>query len=160
MDRTRRIGLLHNLNGHPDQLLIIQWGAAVLLTLGVTWNAVVDAYLGHEVVSKPDGGVELQITRFRPVGPDTLMIILAMVGGAGSLYNWRRSQDRVDLRERDRGAPPPPVGNPTPSSGYYSRVPPPRRGPETRAATGAADGVVPRPTDPLDVDPGDPSARL
>lgn len=122
--------ILHNHNGEPEQLLLIQWVSAILLCLLISWNAVVDAYLGHDPVYNSDGSVsDYRPSKFRPIGADTLLFLFAMAGGSGVMYNLKRSQDKkADLdRERLRVAPTPPA---------------------------------PKSTNPLDTDPGDPNARI
>jgi len=138
--------ILHNLRGEPDQLLIIQWAGAIFLTIAIAWNATVDAYLGHDLVVEPQSNeVVFKPTRFKQIAPDTLLFLVAMAGGAGGLYNWRRAQDRKHEIEKIRVAPAavtPPLSQ---SSGSY--------GVRQRARDL-------RPTEPIDVMPGDPDANI
>jgi hypothetical protein len=138
----KKPSILHNLRGEPDQLLIIQWAGAIFLTIAIAWNATVDAYLGHELILEPQGNeLVFRPTRFKPIGPDTLLFLVGMAGGAGSLYNWRRAQDRKHEIEKIRSAPTPAVNPPSQTAGSYQRI---RH----------------KPTDPLDTMPGDPDAQL
>ena len=138
----RKTSLLTNYKGEPDQLLIIQWAGAIFLSLAIGWNAIVDAYLGHEIGLDPNTGAQVTLqTRFKPIGPDTLMFLLGMAGGAASLYNWRRGQDkRHDLELAQVRAPQTGSVNPSPSPGMYSKTRPSQN--------------------PLDTMPGDPDARI
>lgn len=146
MITPKKSSLLHNLRGEPDQLLIIQWFGSIFLTLAISWNAAVDAYLGQELVYHEDGTVSARDTRFNQIGVDTLLFLVAMSGGAGSLYNWRRAQDRKYDAEKVKAqvSSVPPVGNPSPSTGMYIRN---RKD-------------IPSSKDPLDTNPGDPDARI
>jgi hypothetical protein len=144
MITTKKSSLLHNLRGEPDQLLIIQWFGSIFLTIAISWNAAVDAYLGQELVYAEDGTVTARDTRFNQIGVDTLLFLVAMSGGAGSLYNWRRAQDRKYEVEKVKVQATAPIPPPTPSSGMYIRQ---RR------------DQLPPSKDPLD-NPGDPDARL
>ncbi len=143
--------ILHNHNGEPEQLLLIQWMSAVLLCLLIGWNALVDAYLGHEAAYDKEGSfTEYRPTRFRPIGADTLLFLLGMAGGSGTLYNLKRSQDKKTDLERERmRVPVPPAPRP--------------QGAQTYVGAGGVAVVQPqRPVsvDPLDTDPGDPDARI
>jgi hypothetical protein len=144
MITTKKSSLLHNLRGEPDQLLIIQWFGSIFLTIAISWNAAVDAYLGQELVYAEDGTVTARDTRFNQIGVDTLLFLVAMSGGAGSLYNWRRAQDRKYEVEKVKVQATAPIPPPMPSSGMYIRQ---RR------------DQLPPSKDPLD-NPGDPDARL
>jgi hypothetical protein len=146
----KRPSILHNLRGEPDQLLIIQWAGAIFLTIAIAWNATVDAYLGHELVLEPQGQeLVFRPTRFKPIGPDTLLFLVGMAGGAGSLYNWRRAQDRKHEIEKIRTAPAG-AGQPlSQSSGSYGVV-----------ARTQRTMVRPTPSDPIDTMPGDPDAHI
>ena len=145
MITPKKSSLLHNLRGEPDQLLIIQWFGSIFLTLAISWNAAVDAYLGQELVYHEDGTVTARDTRFNQIGVDTLLFLVAMSGGAGSLYNWRRAQDRkyeVEKVKVQASAPNPPASQ---TAGMYIRN---RR------------DQAPPSKDPLDTSPGDPDARI
>jgi hypothetical protein len=145
MQQYKKPSILHNLRGEPDQLLIIQWAGAIFLTIAIAWNATVDAYLGHELVLEPQGNeLVFRPTRFKPIGPDTLLFLVGMAGGAGSLYNWRRAQDRKHEIEKIRSNPATTVVSPpSQTAGSYQRI---RHKPAS--------------TDPLDTMPGDPDAQL
>ena len=149
----KKPSILHNLRGEPDQLLIIQWAGAIFLTIAIAWNATVDAYLGHELVLEPQGQeLVFRPTRFKPIGPDTLLFLVGMAGGAGSLYNWRRAQDRKHEIEKTRTAPVPASAGQQPlsqSSGSYGVV-----------ARTQRTMVRPTPSDPIDTMPGDPDAHI
>lgn len=107
--------ILHNHNGEPEQLLLIQWVSAILLCVLISWNAVVDAYLGYDPVYNSNGSVsEYRQSRFHPIGADTLLFLFAMAGGSGVMYNLKRSQDKkAELdKEKLRAAPTPKSTNP------------------------------------------------
>lgn len=139
----RKTSILNNLRGEPDQLLIIQWAGSILLSLAIGWNAVVDAYLGHDLARDVAGVLIFEITRFKQIGPDTLFFLLGMAGGAGSLYNWRRGQDRNHDLEK--------VKMQTPSVS---------QGTQTVATQIPIAYTKPKSANVLDTDPGDPDARL
>ena len=146
----KKPSILHNLRGEPDQLLIIQWAGAIFLTIAIAWNATVDAYLGHELVLEPQGQeLVFRPTRFKPIGPDTLLFLVGMAGGAGSLYNWRRAQDRKHEIEKIRTAPVQQQQPLSQSSGSYGVV-----------ARTQRTMVRPTPSDPIDTMPGDPDAHI
>ncbi len=93
--------ILQNHKGEPEQLLLIQWMGSVLLCVLISWNAAVDAYLGQEPVYDKDGiFVEMRATRYKPIGADTLLFLLGLSGGSGTLYSMKRSQDkRLELEK-------------------------------------------------------------
>lgn len=143
----RKASILYNVRGEPDQLLIIQWAGSILLSLAIGWNAVVDAYLGHDLTRDVAGVLIFEITRFKQIGSDTLILLLGMAGGAGSLYNWRRSQDRYhDLEKAKMQLPQSPQTVATHNPIAY--------------ASPSKQRPVVASVNMLDTDPGDPDARL